>query len=229
MPDLLIPAAPEIPGATHLHSGKVRDLYRLDEGEHAGRLLMVASDRISAFDYVLESAAGEGIPGRGRRCLPGCRAVVWFRQLDGLVENDRLDRMFLEQVRGRARCSARRWRCSRSSAWRVATWPAPGSSTTRRRVCGSAPPADLEDGSRLPEPIFTPATKAELRARRERRLRRVARGGAAETADTLERLTLAVFARAEALTRERGISSWPTRSWSSADVDRTIVLADEVC
>ena len=53
MADLNIPDAPSIAGTTHLHSGKVRDLYRIDEGEHAGRLLMVASDRISAYDFCL--------------------------------------------------------------------------------------------------------------------------------------------------------------------------------
>ncbi|MEZ5194816.1 MAG: phosphoribosylaminoimidazolesuccinocarboxamide synthase, partial [Nocardioides sp.] len=100
MPDLLIPAAPEIPGATHLHSGKVRDLYRLDEGEHAGRLLMVASDRISAFDSVLESAAGEGIPGKGEVLTR--LSLWWFRQLDGLVENHIVSTDVPEQVRGRA-------------------------------------------------------------------------------------------------------------------------------
>ena len=61
MAELNIPAAPAIEGTTHLHSGKVRDLYRIDSGEHEGRLLMVASDRISAYDFVLDST----IPDKG--------------------------------------------------------------------------------------------------------------------------------------------------------------------
>ena len=63
MPDVLLPPAPELPGATHVHSGKVRDLYELTEGPHAGRLVMVASDRISAFDYVLGSVAFDAAAG----------------------------------------------------------------------------------------------------------------------------------------------------------------------
>ena len=57
MADFNIPDAPAIAGTTHLHSGKVRDLYRIEDGEHAGRLLMVASDRISAYDFVLDTTS----------------------------------------------------------------------------------------------------------------------------------------------------------------------------
>ncbi|MEZ5097855.1 MAG: phosphoribosylaminoimidazolesuccinocarboxamide synthase [Nocardioides sp.] len=228
MPDLLIPAAPEIPGATHLHSGKVRDLYRLDEGEHAGRLLMVASDRISAFDSVLESAAGEGIPGKGEVLTR--LSLWWFRQLDGLVENHIVSTDVPEQVRGRAvlcealemfpvECVARGYLAGSG----LVDYQATG------RVCGIALPADLEDGSRLPEPIFTPATKAELGEHDENvDFGAVVAAVGAETADTLERLTLAVFARAEALTRERGIILADTKLEFGRRVDRTIVLADEV-
>ena len=110
-PDLGIPAAPEIPGAKHLHSGKVRDLYRLADG----RLLMVASDRISAYDFVLDST----IPDKG--VILTRMSLWWFEQLADLVPNHvRVDRR--PRVRPRAaRSSARRSTCTRSSAWPAAT------------------------------------------------------------------------------------------------------------
>jgi len=74
---LNIPAAPALEGAVHLHSGKVRDLYRLD----SGALLMVASDRISAFDFVLETT----IPDKGE--ILTRMSLWWFDQLGGLVQN----------------------------------------------------------------------------------------------------------------------------------------------
>src|SRR3954449_11418683 len=79
MGDLNIPPAPPIDGAEPLHSGKVRDLYRMTEGEHAGRLLMVASDRISAYDFVLTST----IPDKG--AILTRMSLGWFSQLPGVV------------------------------------------------------------------------------------------------------------------------------------------------
>ena len=87
MPDVTLPSAPEIPGASHLHSGKVRDLYELTEGPHEGRLLMVASDRISIFDFVLDTT----IPDKGE--LLTRMSLWWFDQLADLVPAPRrLDR-----------------------------------------------------------------------------------------------------------------------------------------
>ena len=94
MPTPNIPAAPAIPGTTHLHSGKVRDLYSLDEGPHAGHLLMVASDRISAFDFVLDST----IPGKGEVLTR--MSLWWFDQLADLVPNHVVSTDVPEQVRG---------------------------------------------------------------------------------------------------------------------------------
>src|SRR4249919_328317 len=89
-----IPAAPAIEGATHLHSGKVRDLYRIVEGEHAGHLLMVASDRISAFDFVLSP----GIPDKGE--ILTRMSLWWFEQLG--VPNHIVSTDVPESVKGRA-------------------------------------------------------------------------------------------------------------------------------
>src|SRR6201995_5498011 len=87
-----MPAAPTIDGATHLHSGKVRDLYALADG----RLLMVASDRISAFDYVLDST----IPDKGEVLTR--ISLWWFEQLDDLVSNHVVSTDVPEAVKGRA-------------------------------------------------------------------------------------------------------------------------------
>ena len=81
MPDVTLPPAPEIAGATHVHSGKVRDLYELTDGPHEGRLLMVASDRISIFDFVLDTT----IPDKGE--LLTRMSLWWFEQLADLVPN----------------------------------------------------------------------------------------------------------------------------------------------
>ena len=90
--NLNIPEAPAIDGARPLHSGKVRDLYELPDGN----LLMVASDRISAFDYVLETA----IPDKGE--ILTRMSLWWFDQLGGLVENHVVSTDVPDAVRGRA-------------------------------------------------------------------------------------------------------------------------------
>ena len=157
MPDLNIPAAPVIEGATHVHSGKVRDLYELTEGEYVGQLLMVASDRISAFDYVLDTT----IPDKGE--ILTRMSLWWFDQLGEIVPNHVLSTAVPESVRGRAVI------CRKLEMFPVecvARGYLTGSGLVDYResgqVCGIALPAGLVDGSRLPEPIFTPATKAAV-------------------------------------------------------------------
>jgi phosphoribosylaminoimidazole-succinocarboxamide synthase len=95
-PDLGIPPAPRIEGAEHVHSGKVRDLYRLTEGPHAGRLLMVASDRISAFDFVLDRT----IPDKG--AILTRMSLWWFEQLADLVPHHIVSTDVPASVAGRA-------------------------------------------------------------------------------------------------------------------------------
>ncbi|MFL6159551.1 MAG: phosphoribosylaminoimidazolesuccinocarboxamide synthase, partial [Marmoricola sp.] len=155
--DLNIPPAPAIEGAEHLHSGKVRDLYRMTGGEHAGRLLMVASDRISAYDFVLDST----IPDKGT--ILTRMSLWWFDQLLSLVPNHVVSTDVPDAVRGRAvlceelamfpvECVARGYLTGSGLLDYAATG----------EVCGIALPAGLEDGSRLPDPIFTPASKAAV-------------------------------------------------------------------
>jgi phosphoribosylaminoimidazole-succinocarboxamide synthase len=218
--DLNIPTAPAIEGATHLHSGKVRDLYELPSGD----LLMVASDRISIFDFVLDTT----IPDKG--AILTRMSLWWFEQLADLVPNHVVSTDVPEAVRGRALV------CERLAMYPVecvARGYLTGSGLLDYRasgeVCGIALPAGLEDGSRLPEPIFTPATKAELGDHDENvSYDAVVATVGAERAAELRDLTLAVYGRAESIARERGIILADTKIELGARPDGTTVLADEV-
>jgi phosphoribosylaminoimidazole-succinocarboxamide synthase len=221
---LNLPAAPAIEGATHLHSGKVRDLYRLETGQHAGRLLMVASDRISAYDFVLDTT----IPDKGE--ILTRMSLWWFDQLSDLVPNHVVSAEVPDDVRGRAvvcerldmfpvECVARGYLAGSG----LADYRATG------RVCGNALADGLEDGSRLPEPIFTPATKADLGDHDENvDYDAVVATVGSEDAARLRELTLAVYARAEELARGRGILLADTKLEFGRRSDGGIVLADEV-
>ncbi len=192
-----IPDAPVIDGATHIHSGKVRDLYRLEDDS----LLMVASDRISAYDFVLEST----IPDKGE--ILTRMSLWWFTQLADIVPNHVRSTDVPEAVKGRAivceqlamypvECVARGYLTG--SGW--------SDYQARGEVCGIVLPKGLQDGSRLPAPIFTPATKAALGEHDENvSYESVVADVGAPAAAELRELTLAVYARAEALARERGI------------------------
>jgi phosphoribosylaminoimidazole-succinocarboxamide synthase len=215
-----IPEAPAIDGATHVHSGKVRDLYRLEDGS----LLMVASDRISAYDFVL----GTTIPDKGE--ILTRMSLWWFDQLSGLVQNHVISRDVPESVRGRAVI------CERLEMYPIEC-VARGDLTghgladyrTYGEVCGIQLPAGLEDGSRLPEPIFTPATKAamgdhDVNVDFETISEQVGDDAAAE----LRMLTLAVYGKAEEIARERGFILADTKFEFGRRADWTTVLADEV-
>jgi phosphoribosylaminoimidazole-succinocarboxamide synthase len=206
--------------ARHVHSGKVRDLYELPDG----RLVMVASDRISAFDFVLETT----IPDKGE--ILTRMSLWWFDRLADLVPHHVLSTDVPESVRGRAVV------CERLEMYPVecvARGYLTGSGLLDYRatgeVCGLALPDGLEDGSRLPEPIFTPATKAALGEHDENvSYDAVEATVGTAVAASLRDLTLAVYARAEALARERGIILADTKLEFGRRADGTIVLADEV-
>jgi phosphoribosylaminoimidazole-succinocarboxamide synthase len=212
--------APVIAGAEHVHSGKVRDLYRLPDG----RLLMVASDRISAYDFVLEST----IPDKGE--ILTRMSLWWFDRLADLVPHHVLSTDVPESVRGRAvvceslemfpvECVARGYLTGS------------GLEDYRRtgEVCGIPLPGGLQDGSRLPRPVFTPATKAALGDHDENvSYEQVAGVVGEQVAAALRDLTLSVYARAEEIARERGILLADTKLEFGARPDGTIVLGDEV-
>lgn len=220
MPELNIPAAPAIPGATHLHSGKVRDLYELPGGD----LLMVASDRISIFDFVLDTT----IPDKGE--ILTRMSLWWFEQLADIVPNHVVSTDVPDLVRGRAvvcqrlemypvECVARGYLTGSG----LLDYQASGA------VCGIDLPDGLVDGSRLPEPIFTPATKADLGEHDENvSYAAVATTIGEERAAELRDLTLRVYRRAEGIARERGIILADTKLEFGARPDGATVLADEV-
>ncbi|MBS45501.1 MAG: phosphoribosylaminoimidazolesuccinocarboxamide synthase [Nocardioides sp.] len=215
-----IPEAPSIAGARHLHSGKVRDLYELADGH----LLMVASDRISIFDFVLDST----IPDKGE--ILTRMSLWWFDQLRDLVPGHVLSTDVPVDVAGRAVV------CEKLDMYPVecvARGYLTGSGLLDYRatgeVCGIPLPAGLEDGSRLDEPVFTPATKADLGDHDENVSYDAVVGTVgAERATELRDLTLEVYRRADGLARERGIILADTKLEFGARPDGTTVLGDEV-
>lgn len=210
----------DIPGARHLHSGKVRDLYELESGD----LLLVASDRISAYDFALTP----GIPDKGE--ILTRMSLWWFDQLDDIVENHVISTTVPERVRGRALV------CEKLDMFPVECvvrgyLTGSGLQDYQRtgEVCGVALPPGLVDGSRLPEPIFTPATKADIGEHDENvDFDHVVAAVGLDVAERLRDLTLAIYARAEEIARGRGIVLADTKLEFGARPDGTIVLGDEV-
>ncbi len=222
--DLGIPPAPAIDGADHLHSGKVRDLYRLTGGPHVGRLLMVASDRISAFDFVLEST----IPDKGE--ILTRMSLWWFDQLADLVPHHVVSTDVPAAVAGRSViCEPLDMYPVECVARGYLTGSGLLDYQTTGEVCGIVLPGGLEDGSRLPQPIFTPATKAAVGDHDENvSYDAVVAAVGEETGGRLRELTLAVYARADALARERGIILADTKLEFGARAGGQTVLGDEV-
>ena len=194
------PAADD--GLTHLHSGKVRDLYATD----TGHLLMVASDRISAYDYVLPTP----IPDKGR--ILTAMTVWWFDQLADLVDNHLVsydDDLIPDRVArtgdalpaagdGPGRGDGPRLPDRQRAGW--TTRPPAG-------CAGIGLPAGLADGSELPEPIFTPTSKAPVGEHDEKSAStRWWRRSGATPPHRVRELTLAIYARAR---RDRGRARHP--------------------
>jgi phosphoribosylaminoimidazole-succinocarboxamide synthase len=215
-----VPKAPAIAGVEHVYSGKVRDLYAYPDG----RLLFVASDRISAYDWVLPTE----IPDKGR--ILTALTEWWFMRLDDLVPNHLVSLDVPDDVVGRAMVTER---LDMFPVECVARGYLAGSGLTDYQrtggVCGVALPAGLVDGSRLPEPIFTPATKAELGDHDENvDFDAVVATVGKKVADSLRELTLRVYARAEDIARERRVIVADTKFEFGRSPSDQIVLADEV-
>jgi phosphoribosylaminoimidazole-succinocarboxamide synthase len=207
-------------GLPLIHAGKVRELYALE----ANRLLMVATDRISAFDFVLEPT----IPDKG--ALLTQLSQWWFGQFDGLVDNHVLSTDVPEVVRGRAvvceRLTMIPVECVVRGYLTGSGW---SEYQQTRTVCGVALPAGLLDGSRLSEPIFTPATKAALGDHDENvDFATVVETVGEDVAVRIRELSLAIYRAAEETARERGIILADTKFEFGRRADGTIVLADEV-
>ena len=200
--------------AVHVGSGKVRELFALDDE----RLLLVASDRISTFDVVLPTE----IPDKGR-VLTGLSAF-WFRRTQDLCPNHllalgsdgrssecrRLEMLPIECV-VRGYLSGSGWKDYRATG----------------AVCGPALPDRLEESAQLPEPIFTPATKATTGHDENIDRARALELMDASRFDEAERLSIELYRVASAYARERGIIIADTKFEFGVDVDGRLVLADE--
>ncbi|HEX6888158.1 MAG TPA: phosphoribosylaminoimidazolesuccinocarboxamide synthase [Candidatus Nanopelagicales bacterium] len=205
------------------YSGKVRELFSTPDGA----LLFVASDRISAYDHVLPTP----IPDKG--AILTQLSLWWFEQVADLVGNHVLPGAPPASVAQRAmRCQP----LDMVPVECVARGYLTGSGLVEYRasgaVCGVPLPAGLVDGSKLPEAIFTPATKAQLGSHDENvDFAVVERMVGAADARALRELTLAVYGRAEAIARQRGIILADTKfefGRAAGDRDAPILLADEV-
>ena len=215
-----------IPGWTPTYSGKVRDLYLPDGPSDLGDVvLVVATDRVSAYDHVLSP----GIPGKG--VVLTQLSLWWFEQLADLVPHHVVSTDVPAEVAGRAMI------CRRLDMFPVecvVRGYLTGSGLAEYRVSGSvtgiALPDGLVDGSRLPEPIFTPATKAELGDHDENvPFETVVETVGPDVAASLREITLAVYRRAEQIARERGVILADTKLEFGTDpVTGEVTLGDEV-
>ncbi|MFI6505770.1 phosphoribosylaminoimidazolesuccinocarboxamide synthase [Nonomuraea typhae] len=200
----------------HIHSGKVRDLYLTDEG----MLMMVASDRISAFDYILESE----IPDKG--AILTQLSLWWFDQLEDVVPHHVVSHgpnarsVVCKSLRMvPVECVARGYLTGAG----LLDYQRTGA------VSGVRLPPGLVDGDRLPEPIFTPTTKAPVGEHDEPiTFEQVVEEVGRETAEELRRITLAVYTRGAEIARERGIILADTKIELGWDADGELTLADEV-
>lgn len=209
----------EIPGWTHFSQGKVRDLYVNNEDDSL--LLVVASDRISAYDFVLETP----IPDKGKILTQ--LSAWWFAQLG--IANHVVSLDVPPQVAGRAMI------CRRLNMYPVecvARGYLTGSGLQEyrqsRSICGVALPAGLTEASVLPEPIFTPAAKAEVGEHDENvSFERIVEMVGIEAAEALRSATLEIYSQAAAIAAERGIILADTK-FEFGQVNGQLVLGDEV-
>jgi len=216
-------------GATPLLGrGKVRDLYAVD-----GALLLVASDRISAFDHVL----GTGIPGKGKILTQ--ISLFWFDLLKDLVPNHLITadvsqfpaalQPYADQLEGRSMLVKRAEmfpvECVARGYLAGSGWKEYQKSAT---VCGISLPSGLLDGSRLPEPLYTPSTKGGAGSHDENisYAATVAAIGEADAAE-LKRLTLAIYQKAARHAESCGLILADTK-FEFGRMPEGIILADEV-
>ena len=225
-----------LPGWTPVYSGKVRELY-VEDGqslESAERVLVVASDRVSAFDFVLSP----GIPGKGE--LLTTLSLWWFDQLDGIPNHlladhelvgDTVADLIPDAVAGRAmlvrsldmfpiECVVRGYLVG--SGW--------VEYQQSQSVCGVALPAGLSNGDRLPQPIYTPAFKAPMGDHDENiSFERTVELVGAKAAEVLRSLSLAIFGRASAIAEKRGVILADTKFEFGRNRETGVIaLADEV-
>ena len=213
------PPAPIIPGWTHLRTGKVRDLYTND----LGNILLVASDRISAYDWVMPTE----IPGKGAVLTQ--LSLFWFDLLEDIIPNHIVSTDVPEIVEDRAiivqplemfaiECVARGYLTG--SGW--------SEYKENSAVCGNVLPTGLLDGSELPHSIFTPATKADIGDHDINiDFDKASKIVGAEDAAELRTLTLKLYDTAADFAKSRGIILADTKFEFGRNSVGAIVLGDE--
>lgn len=216
----------QLPGIRHLKSGKVRELFDLGTS-----LLLVATDRISAFDCVMP----DGIPGKGR--ILTSLSHFWFDRTEHWLPNHRISRPgealpeslapFADLLRGRSmivrkadplpiECVVRGWLAG--SGWKEYRQTG--------RVCGIRLPDGLQEASELPEPLFTPATKAESGHDENISFDEACSRVGSETAHAVRDLSLRLYRTARDEARSRGLIIADTKfefGWA----DGKLILIDE--
>jgi phosphoribosylaminoimidazole-succinocarboxamide synthase len=217
-------------GLQHLHAGKVRDLYAVGDD----LVLIVASDRISAYDHVLSTP----IPDKG--IVLTQLSVWWLGQLDDIVSNHLVTadvddypidlRRHATALRGRSMLCRRLAMVPIEAVARgYLSGSARAAYSRSGSVYGNPLPAGLAEGSRLPEPIFTPTTKAPVGEHDQAMsFDDVVALAGAEVAARLRDLTLSVYEKAHALALERGLILADTKLEFGQDESGALVLADEV-
>ena len=201
-----------------IRQGKVRDVYA--DGDD---LILVASDRVSVYDVVLPTP----IPDKG--AILTQLSLWWFRQMAELVPNHVLSEDVPPEWKGRAiRCR----RLDMVPVECIARGYLAGLGLESYRATGAISgmrlPAGLMEADQLPEPVFTPTTKAEVGHDEFMTMEQVYDLVGRATADDLERLTLAVYTRGAEIARERGVIIADTKFEFGSDAAGVLILADEV-
>ncbi|WP_420064016.1 phosphoribosylaminoimidazolesuccinocarboxamide synthase [Microbacterium bandirmense] len=213
--------AQSIPGWRHIYSGKVRDLYASEDPADT-RILVVASDRVSAFDFVLSP----GIPQKGE--LLTSLSMWWFGELSD-VPNHIAEGEIPDAVAGRAMLAMALEmlpiECVVRGYLTGSGWAEYVSSGT---VCGIPLPAGLKNGDRLPEPLFTPAYKAPMGEHDENiTFEKTVEIVGAERAAQLRDTSLAIYRRASEIAEAKGLILADTKFEFGVDADGVLRLADE--
>ncbi len=221
----------ECPELTLLHRGKVRDMYEIPG--HEDKLLMVATDRISAYDVVMD----DPIPGKGRVLTQ--ISLFWFDLLSDIVANHLLTadvdeypevcRQYRDQLEGRSMLVRRTEvvpiECIVRGYLSGSFWKAYQKDTT---VCGFALPPGMRESDRFPEPLFTPSTKAEQGLHDENiSMARMEELVGREQAEKMAEISLSLYGKAADYARAKGIIIADTK-FELGMADGELILIDEV-
>ncbi len=215
-----------------LHRGKVRDMYEIPG--HEDKLLMVATDRISAYDVVM----ADPIPGKGKVLTQ--ISLFWFKLLGDIVPNHLISaevdqfpevcRQYRDQLEGRSMLVKRTKvvpiECIVRGYLSGSFWSAYQKNTT---VCGFALPAGMRESDKFPQPLFTPSTKADLGLHDENiSVERMRELVGAELTDAMAKVSVRLCQHAAGYARTKGIIIADTKFEMGMDSNNTLLLVDEV-